>query len=185
MWKYLKENAGFWSYRTWDQKRMEFRSRWLLPVWLSVVILVMGMGFGVAMVERGVISEREYVFLKPDPLVGFNESELRNYMESLNMKHIDILIAQSRLETGNWTSDIFKYSGNLFGMKKPELRATTCMGSEMGHGYFESWRMSVIDQALWQNKYTSEMSSAQYLQYLSQVYAEDTDYVKKIKEILL
>lgn len=162
---------------------MTFRKKYLFPIWFSLLMIVFSGWVGAAMVERGIV-EKEYVFIKPDPLAGFNEVELKKYMESLNMKHIDILIAQARLETGNFTSTIFKHSANLFGMKKPEMRATTCVGEEMGHGYFDSWRMSVIDQALWQNKYTSDMSSAQYLQYLGQVYAEDQDYVKKIKELL-
>lgn len=113
----------------------------------------------------------------------FSEIELVHYLEKLNVKHPDIVYAQAKLESGNFNSPIFKLNNNLFGMTTIGNRPTTSIGSRYGFAYFYSWRDSVIDYVIYQCLYLNNKSYEEYLFYLDNVYAEDPDYINKIKNI--
>jgi hypothetical protein len=49
-----------------------------------------------------------------------------------------IITAQAAHETGNFTSDIYLYNHNPFGMKLPEMRRTTAIGQARGHAVYSS-----------------------------------------------
>jgi hypothetical protein len=117
---------------------------------------------------------------------SFDEINLRLILEGLNIKFIDIAIAQSKLETGNYKSDIFLETGNLFGMKPARLRPYTHYGEHRGHAdYKGSWKLSVIDYALWQAREAKNVKTEeQYYFLLSKMYAEDPDYINKLKNIV-
>jgi flagellum-specific peptidoglycan hydrolase FlgJ len=93
--------------------------------------------------------------------------------------------AQAQLETNGFTSRIFKENNNLFGMKQAMQRSSTNIGEQHGHAFYESWRQSVLDYALYQCKYLSGINSKdEYLQYLKQNYAEDPNYFNKLTKLL-
>lgn len=101
----------------------------------------------------------------------------------------DIVFAQAILETGEFTSEIFHLNRNLFGMKFPRIRKTTSLGkSKEGYAIYESWNHSVDDYQLWQksNVNPSKIKNKNdYYKLLSKVYAEDKQYVSKLKKILI
>lgn len=113
----------------------------------------------------------------------FSEIELVHYLEILNVKHPDIVYAQAKLESGNFNSPLFKLNNNLFGMKAIGKRPTTSIGSRYGFAYFKTWRDSVLDYVIYQCLYLNNKSYEEYLHYLDTVYAEDPDYINKIKNI--
>jgi hypothetical protein len=116
----------------------------------------------------------------------FDETNLRLILEGFNIKFIDVVIAQSKLETGNYTSDIFLETGNLFGMKPAKLRPYTHYGEHRGHAdYKGNWKLSVIDYALWQAREAKNVKTEeQYYFLLSKMYAEDSDYISKLKKLI-
>lgn len=116
----------------------------------------------------------------------FDETNLRLIMEGMNIMYIDIAIAQSKLETNNYSSDIFLESGNLFGMKVAKLRPYTHFGEHRGHADYKGmWKLSVIDYALWQAREAKNVKSIdQYYYLLSKMYAEDPNYINKLKNIV-
>lgn len=115
----------------------------------------------------------------------FSREKLKAYILELNIKYPHIVIAQAEIETGHFTSQIFKENHNLFGMKVATKRPTTNKGEENGHAYYDNWRESVVDYAFYSAQYLSDIKSEKaYLDYLSQSYAEDTNYVAKIKKII-
>jgi uncharacterized FlgJ-related protein len=114
---------------------------------------------------------------------------LRSFIKTLNLQHPDIVYAQAMLETGNLTSSLLKTNSNLFGMKVPSSRAKVSVKNKSQYSYFErttleGWQMSVIDYALWQSRYANYKSKDEYFKYLSKHYAEDPDYVDKLKKII-
>lgn len=117
---------------------------------------------------------------------SFDQVNLRLMLEGFNIKFIDIVIAQSILETGNYESDIFIETGNLFGMKPAKLRPYTHYGVHRGHAdYKGNWKLSVIDYALWQAREAKNVKTEeQYYFLLSKMYAEDPDYISKLKNIV-
>ena len=114
---------------------------------------------------------------------SFSEENLIKYLKELNVKYPHIVLAQAQLESGYYKSEIFKESHNLFGMKRAYGRATTAQGTSRGHAYYDHWTQSVIDYALWSNKYLGRVrSEEQYFAFLGEHYAEDPAYIAKLKK---
>lgn len=115
----------------------------------------------------------------------FSEDKLIEKLKELNVKFPHIVLAQSKLETGNFTSKIFKENSNLFGMREAKQRITTAKGTENNHAYYHTWYESVLDFSFHQCKYLSGINNEdQYFQYLSQNYAEDPNYISILKNII-
>ena len=117
--------------------------------------------------------------------MDFSKDNLIKYLKQINIKYPHIVFAQSQLETGYFTSDIFKENHNLFGMRQARQRATTAKGTQYKHAYYDHWQSSVLDYALYQNKYLSKLKSERaYFNYLKENYAEDKTYIPKLKKII-
>ena len=104
-------------------------------------------------------------------------------LDTLNVEHSHIVFAQMRLESGNFKSDLAKNNDNFFGMKYPRQRATVAQGVDRGYACYRSWSYSVLDYAIWQRRYASGLTEEEYLEMLSEKYAEDKAYVRKVKSI--
>lgn len=104
-------------------------------------------------------------------------------LDTLNVEHPHIVFAQMRLESGNFKSDLAKNNDNFFGMKYPRQRATVAQGVDRGYAYYRSWSYSVLDYAIWQRRYASGLTEEEYLEMLSEKYAEDKAYVRKVTNI--
>lgn len=115
----------------------------------------------------------------------FSEDRLIDKLKELNVKFPYIVFAQSKLETGNFTSKIFRENSNCFGMREAKQRITTAQGTENNHAYYASWGESVYDYAFYQCRYLSNINTEeQYFQYLSQSYAENPNYVSILKGMI-
>lgn len=121
--------------------------------------------------------------IKPvDP--SFSKEKLLETLKEMRVKYYDIVYAQAIVETGRFTSNIFRNANNLFGMKVARQRPTTAIGEYKGHAKYESWQHSVMDYALFQAAYTKKCKTREeYLQYLKKNYAGDPDYVNKVRQI--
>lgn len=100
-----------------------------------------------------------------------NEKNLKKVLKDNKIKHPNIVFAQAKLETGNFTSKVCKSKGNLFGLRK-------------GNQYrcYEHWTESVkAYKKLIQSRYTG----GDYLAFLNRIgYAEDPSYIDKLQTIL-
>jgi hypothetical protein len=116
---------------------------------------------------------------------SFSEDRLVKEISRLNFKFPHIVLAQSKLETLHYTSTIFLENNNLFGMKEAKVRLNTAQGTERSHAYYNTWQESLMDYALYAATYLKTLSTEeQYYAYLEQNYAEDPDYVKKLKKLI-
>lgn len=115
----------------------------------------------------------------------FSEKKFVNLLEDMNFRFPHIVYAQSSLETGNFTSSLFKENNNLFGMRIPAQRITLANNSQNDYAYYNTWIESVYDYALYSATYLSQLKTEEeYLNYLQQNYAEDSTYVSKLKKII-
>lgn len=115
----------------------------------------------------------------------FSEDSLIFILNELNVKFPHIALAQSIVETGHWTSRIFKENHNLFGMKEAYVRVHTAKGTQHNHAYYENWIESVYDYAFYQCRYLSSISTEEsYFKYLSESYAESPTYVQSLKRVI-
>lgn len=130
--------------------------------------------------------ERELIILNiKEERAKFTEDKLIQMLKDLNIKFPHIVMAQAMLETGKWSSNIFKENHNLFGMKEAKSRVKTAIGTQYNHAYYSCWRESVYDYAFYQCRYLGSIKTEkEYFAYLSRNYAEDPHYVEKLKSTI-
>lgn len=115
----------------------------------------------------------------------FSEKKLKEQIYSLNFRFPHIVLAQAYLESGNFKSTVFIENNNLFGMKEAKVRSTISKGTNRNHAFYEGWQESVIDYALYYSTYLSDIKTeSEYYAYLQKGYAEDPNYVSRIKNIV-
>lgn len=154
-----------------------------LGIILSFVIAV-SVGYTLGKKDRLNLSEEEKLIIIQEKN-QFTQSKLIDKLNELNVKFPYIALAQSMLETGNYTSKVFKESNNLFGLREAKQRITTARGTQFNHAYYNDWIESVYDFAFHQCRYLSNLTTEeQYFQYLSQNYAEDPNYITILKDII-
>jgi flagellum-specific peptidoglycan hydrolase FlgJ len=116
---------------------------------------------------------------------AFSPAKLKSYILELNIRFPHIVYAQAKLESGNFKSEVFKTNNNLFGMKQARKRPTTAKGTELNHAFYESWQESVVDYGMFSATYLNDIKTeSDYFEYLNQNYAEDPNYVVKLKTII-
>jgi len=121
-----------------------------------------------------------------DTLNDFSEDKLIDMLISLNIKFPHIVLAQAKLESGNYSSKIFKENHNLFGMKEARVRIHTSKGTQFNHAYYSHWKESVYDYAFYQCRYLSTLhTEKEYYSYLSKSYAEANNYVEILKSMVI
>lgn len=95
---------------------------------------------------------------------------LYNELKINKVQHPEIVLKQAILETGHFTSKVFRLNNNLFGFYNGKRYLS-----------FNSWQQSVKYYKTWQDK---RYKSGDYYQFLSGLpYAEDCDYIDKLKQI--
>ena len=102
-----------------------------------------------------------------------NDSNLIQVCKMQGVVEPEIVLAQAKLETGNYTSDVFIENNNLFGL----------YDSNNNEYYkFNSWEESVkAYKDLVQSKL---QKNEDYYQFLVRIgYAEDPKYIKKVKSM--
>lgn len=114
----------------------------------------------------------------------------------------DEVFAQILIESSHMNSFLFKRANNLLGMRFPCQRSTTAIGiylpdedtiikgtqqelkkfaKKNNYAVYESWTDCVADYKLWQDQCFH--LTEKYLTFLGKYYAEDENYVAKIRQI--
>jgi hypothetical protein len=115
----------------------------------------------------------------------FSKEALVAELKKLNVKFPYIVLAQSMIESGHFQSNIFRENNNLFGMKQAMQRVTTALGTQNNHAYYENWRESVLDYAMFQSSYLRDIKTeTAYMEYLGANYAEASNYRSAIQKVI-
>lgn len=123
-----------------------------------------------------------YTWVEQQSKMPVTDETALYFMQQIGIEHPHIVLAQMKLESGNYTSKLALENNNYFGMKQPRKRATTSIGEKNGYASYKSWVHSVLDYALWQKEYASKLTENKYLDSLGS-YAEDKNYTLKIKKL--
>lgn len=100
-----------------------------------------------------------------------NDSIVYAELQRQGIKYPKIVLAQAKLETGNFKSFVCNYHHNLFGLMK---------GDE--YHKFPHWKESVT---FYKNHVQSRYKGGDYYSFLSNIgYAEDDEYIKKLKHLV-
>lgn len=114
--------------------------------------------------------------------VKLTDSTLILLMKEIDIKSLDVVLKQAKLESGHFKSKLFKQGNNIFGMRKPKRRNTTALDKTVqGYATYKSWVYSVIDYKLWQEKREVKGNYYDYLK--KRGYASNPSYFKLLKGI--
>lgn len=152
----------------------------LLMITVAVGSMILEKGKTVFNTPKDFYSE---VYSEKDSLIS--DRLLYEYMQVMRIPHKEVVLMQAKIESANYSSGIFKRNNNLFGMKVPRSRVTVAEAGRNGYAEYQTWKESVNDYAFWQFSHNvTELSQEEYLQYLGKIYAEDPNYVIKIRNMV-
>ena len=102
-----------------------------------------------------------------------NDTNLLNICKLHGIIEPEIVIAQAKLETGNYSSDVFYENNNLFGLYNSNKKE---------YYKFNSWQESVL---AYKDLIQSKLNDGEdYYVFLKRIgYAKDKNYIKKVKRI--
>lgn len=150
---------------------------------LISVTLILFLILGISVNERKELSSSSIKII--NYYNEFSEEKLIKFIDSLNFKYPEIILAQAKLESGHFKSNVFKSNHNLFGMKQALSRVTLNRGTKNGHALYNKWEDSVMDYALWYATYAYNCNSEEeFLNLLDKTYAEDEFYKNRLKTIV-
>ena len=156
-----------------------------LKVLSRLVLFLFILGWGIKPNVKENYTENEVMIIMSKHN-QFSENKLIDIIKGLNFKFPYVVYGQSLLETGGFKSPVFIENHNLFGMKEATKRINKALGTQNKHAFYKDWVTSVDDYALYCATYLSKIDSEEdYINYLSQSYAEDPHYAEKLKEIIV
>lgn len=157
---------------------------WGLKLFGFVILSVLFLGVSISPIQRVYTYKTEDIYLVMDP-GEFRENVLVEEIDRLNLPFPHITLAQAKLESGNYSSRIFKESHNLFGMREAKVRINLAVGTQYAHAYYRNWRESLLDYAFWSATYAYKCKTEkQFYQLLEAQYAEAPNYVESLKRII-
>lgn len=154
---------------------------------IAIAVVGISLLFGFTIAPKAVVQDlsKEEKLIVVREYNEFSQPQLIRKLKKLRFRYPYIVLAQSYQETGHYTSSIFKTGHNLFGMKEAMQRSTLALGTQNGHAYYENWQDSVTDYALFTSTYLRDVKTeGEYFEFLRQNYAEDPNYVTRLKEII-
>lgn len=127
-------------------------------------------------------------------LIGYNEIPIDSievcyrFMEEIGVWYPKIVFAQLLLESNWGKSMLAQNHNNLFGMKRVAIRPTTQLSGTdyKGYGIYLNWQHCIIDRMLWDEFSFSGQKPTyeKYISVLKKRYAEDTNYMYKLENII-
>lgn len=119
------------------------------------------------------------------PNSDINDSILYDYIVEIKAWYPDILLAQAKIESGSYSSTVFKKANNLYGMKQVNSRFHCQTSSFNSYGGYDSWKLSVLDRVLWDMFIFDSIKPERevYLRALRN-YAESETYVQAIQKVI-
>lgn len=101
----------------------------------------------------------------------FTPEKLKEYILELNLKFPEVIYAQAKLESGNFTSRAFREQNNMFGLHVARQRPTLAKKGKGVLAHYNSWRDCVVDYAfLVADRMRKLKTRNQYLEYLDKNY---------------
>ena len=150
---------------------------------ISIFSLIATIESNEKIIDKKVVKIENKVIVKHAKKV--TDKELFDYLVQLNIRFPKVVLAQAKLETGNYKSHVFQTKKNLFGMKLAKSRPTTGQGTGAEYAYYKSWKESVIDYALLQTSYYRHCrTEQQYMEQLQKTYCESNMYIQHLKELM-
>lgn len=154
---------------------------------LKDIVICLLIGISIMFIIVTIIEAKENKKNNLQEVIEFTpcyKDSIANFLIELKVKYPHIVLSQSIIESGNYTSKIFLENNNPFGMKLSWNRATTALGIKNGYAYYSNLRDAIIDYAFMQSSYyRSAKTEEDYYILLQKSYAEDKKYINKVRKI--
>lgn len=153
-------------------------------------------------VTNGEVRTTPEYFQKRSYVIPCTDENLKSEIQKQKIICPDEVYAQIQIESGHMSSFLFKRANNLLGMRFPCQRTTTAIGiylpeedtiikgtqqelrkyaKKNNYAVYASWTDCVADYKLWQDQCFH--LTEKYLSFLGSYYAEDANYVAKIRKM--
>ena len=114
----------------------------------------------------------------PEPV---NDSLLYTFIVQNGAWYPDILLRQAKIESGNYTSDIYTNTCNLYGMRMVGKRQTTQRDIYKGYGVYDNWCLSALDRILWDLFiFNNKKPTVEEYMNAMNIYSENINYKNKL-----
>lgn len=123
-----------------------------------------------AIIQQDTVVIHDTVFVKT-PIPPLNAKNVLAELKKQGVPHAHIVLAQSKLETGEYKSKLCKTHNNIFGLRK-------------GNTYrrYDSYVACIAD---YKKRISSKYKGGDYYEFLRRLgYAEDPLYTEKLKDIV-
>jgi flagellum-specific peptidoglycan hydrolase FlgJ len=154
---------------------------WIKDITIILIVFILGLFTGISSTYYNKFDNK--IELTKDSIIV----DCNYYFQKHRVRFSHIVYAQAILESNNFKSNLCKNNNNIFGMKVPAQRFTFCINPFDYGNYskYESIEYCILDYKAWQmqnayNIYTEEG----YFNLLSNIYAEDKNYINKLKQII-
>ena len=160
-------------------------------------LLAAAVSFGIALIIFGEIDSEQRIHL-PSNIENCRNPVRKAIMvqEMFGIKFGIVALAQTRLETANRTSRIYKESNNRFGMRHNKRGFS--LRKNLDHAYYESEIQSLRDYAAWQKNQLRKApwvdTEDEYINMLNCLptspkgtcwrYATDPSYTAKVRKLV-
>lgn len=181
------------------QNELHKADKFFIFLGILVVLLIVALSIVVGAVNDSINENKQYkaqivkeeAMLSLEYSIGYwftnnpdevNDTILYDFLKENGAWYPDILLKQAKIESGNYTSAIYKTNNNLYGMRKCYRRPTTQSDGQNGYGTYNNWCLSVLDRLLW-DMFTFKNEKPSREDYLEamKIYAEDPNYIKKLQ----
>jgi hypothetical protein len=105
-------------------------------------------------------------------------------IDTIGFEYPEVIKAQVILETGNFSSRVYKQNNNLFGMRLPKSRLTTATSSNYGYAVYPDVFSSIEDRLIYDTLYFRNLNRQQYLNKLNRIYATNPNYIQHLEKII-
>ncbi len=171
---------------TFDRKALVYRKVrwWKGSYYLFGIMFIFFMTLNISARNEKKITEDEIKIILTEHN-HFSSGKLISKIKEMHFRFPYIIYGQALLETDHFRSRIFMENNNIFGMKEATKRVSLSRGTQYDHAFYDNWLESVYDYGLYYASYLSGITTEDgYFDFLSEYYAEDPDYVAKLKDII-
>lgn len=171
-----------------DKEKLAYKQVNLLKITL---LLVGSMGL-ILFLSSFVLNKKSTVYIQGEKeIVITNEREFTKQslvaeIKKYNFRYPEIVYAQAVIESGGFSSPVFKSNNNLFGLREAKQRVTTAQGTDNNHAFYHDWQASVADRAIYEASYLRTLNTeSDYMQYLDRNYAEAANYTIALRNYII
>lgn len=158
---------------------------------LILIIFIIGLSTGITLTEL-FYSRKVEKFRKQVEKTTCLEEKIdidcfKDNLEKHKVKFSHIVLAQAILESSNFKSQLFRSNKNCFGMKISSKRLSFAENTYDYGAYakYESVEDCILDYKCFQLQNALFITTdAEYFKLLSSIYAQDDNYISKLKQII-